>query len=129
MEDSTVTQILDDNAKSGTSAKTNKPWSMSRVGLANGESTFIFNPIEIGDVVEATKNGEYINWAKKKVDPKHDELMKALRANYKLLTEVAKLVGVEIAEPKPKPAPKPEPKKDVVHEVKGEDFSLGDIPF
>jgi len=55
--------------------------------------------------------------------------MKALRANYKLLTEVAKLVGVEIAEPKPKPAPKPEPKKDVVHEVKGEDFSLEDIPF
>lgn len=86
MDEATVTEILDDRAKFGTSAKTNKEWSMSRVGLNNGESTFIFNPIEIGDVVTLVVNGEYKNWQKKKVDPKHEEIMKALREIYKAIT-------------------------------------------
>ena len=107
MEDATVIQIVDDNAKSGVSAKTNKPWSMSRVGLSNGESTFIFNPIEIGQVVEAVKDGEYINWRPKKPDPKHDEIMGALREIYKAITggypEKAEEPVVEVQTPAPAP--------------------------
>lgn len=77
--ESTVTEILDDNAKHGVSSKTGKPWSMARVGLQNGESTFIFNPIDIGDIVVEVQNGEFKNWQKKKSDPKHDEIIKLLK--------------------------------------------------
>ena len=83
-EQATVTQILDEFAKHGHSDKTGKDWSMSRVGLSNGESVFIFNPIAVGDTVEAKQNGDYKNWAKVTAqkaedNAKHDELMKALK--------------------------------------------------
>ena len=74
MNDVTVTEILDDYAKHGTSrGKDGKDfdWSMSRVGLSNRESAFIFNPVNIGDVVEmkeTERNGTvYKNWVKKRV--------------------------------------------------------------
>ena len=86
-KESTVTEILDDNAKYGTS-KQGKPWSMSRVGLENGESAFIFNPIAVGDTVVEVQNGEFKNWNKKKADPKHDEIIK-------LLKQILKAVGGE----------------------------------
>jgi hypothetical protein len=115
MQESTVTEILDDSAKSGVSAKTGKAWSMSRVGLANGESVFIFNPIELGQVVEAVKDGEYTNWRPKRVDPKHDEIMKALRQIY--------------AAVKPVDVPAPT-QKDIVAEVLDDaPINLNDIPF
>ena len=126
MQEATVTQIVDANAKSGTSAKTNKPWSMSRVGLSNGESVFIFNPIEVGDVVEAVQNGDYTNWQKKKVDPKHEEIMKALRAIYKAVT-----VGeaAPATSPVATPPPKPKPVADTVHPVDDNPIDLDSIPF
>lgn len=87
IEESIVNKVLDANAKSGYSEKTKKDWSMSRVELKNGETAFIFNPIEVGDVVEAVQNGEYKNWQKKKVDPKHDEIMKLLREIHSAVTQ------------------------------------------
>lgn len=126
-----VTEVLDDRAKVG-KTKTGKDYTMSRVGLSNGESTFIFNPIEIGDVVEEQINGEYKNWAKKKLDPKHEEIMKALREIYKAITggypekEESKVIAEQIPEQIPvTPAKKPE----VIAEVPDDDIRLGDIPF
>lgn len=124
-----VTEVLDDRAKVG-KTKTGKDYSMSRVGLSNGESAFIFNPIEIGDVVEEQINGEYKNWAKKKLDPKHEEIMKALREIYKAITGG---YPEKLEEPPAvtefrdsKPAPK---KPEVIAEVPDDDIRLGDIPF
>lgn len=119
MEESSVIRVLDERAKYGKSAKTGKDWSMSRVELQNGESVFIFNPIDIGDQVEAVQDGEYKNWRKKRADPKHDEIMKALREIYKLLTDGS-----------PKQEAKPAPTVDKVQPVvDGEAVSLDDIPF
>jgi hypothetical protein len=130
MEIVSVIQILDDRAKHGVSSKTGKEWSMSRVGLSNSESAFIFNPIEIGDVVELKINGEYKNWEKKKVDPKHEEIMKALRELYKAVTgaypEKFEEVPVVTEFRDSKPAPK---KPEVIAEVPDDDIRLGDIPF
>lgn len=119
-QEATVKQILEGEAKSGVSQKTGKPWSQARVELSNGESVFIFNPIAVGDTVVAKQNGEYLNWGKKQVDAKHEEIMKALRAIYKAVT-----TGEDTLEP-----PKPQPKKDTVTEpIDGEEVSLDDIPF
>lgn len=137
-----VTEVLDDRAKVG-KTKTGKDYTMSRVGLSNGESTFIFNPIEIGDVVEEQINGEYKNWAKKKLDPKHEEIMKALREIYKAITggypEKEATITVDMnAEPV---SVRPEidkeieeqrfvtKKPEVIAEVPDDDIRLGDIPF
>lgn len=122
-QEAKVIEVLDISAKSGV-GKNGKAWSMARVGLDNKESAFIFNPIAVGDTVVAIKNGEYINWQKKRVNPEHEEIMKALRAIYKAVT-----VG-EAAPALEEPKPKPEPKTDTVHPVnEGEPISLGDIPF
>lgn len=121
MAEATVTEILDDSAKSGM-GKNGKPWSMSRVGLSNGESVFIFNPIDIGQVVESVQDGEYINWKPKKADPKHDEIMAALRKIYQAIT----------GEVEEAPAPKPTPKQQVdkVYDVdETQEVDLKDIPF
>lgn len=115
MQESSVIRILDDNAKHGVSAKTGKGWSMSRVELQNGESVFMFNPIEIGQVVEAVKDGDFTNWRAKRPDPKHDEIMKALRAIYAAVT-----TGTVPEEPKPV--------KDTVHPV-DEAETTSDVPF
>ena len=126
MDEVYVNEILDDRAKVG-KTKAGKDYSMSRVGLSNGESAFIFNPIEIGDVVELTINGEYKNWAKKKTDAKHEEIMKALREIYKAIT------GEFPEKPSYKEEPvieRPAPKKpDVIAEVPEDEVTLGDIPF
>lgn len=132
MEAVFVNQILDDRAKHGYSEKTKKEWSMSRVGLSNGESAFIFNPIEVGDIVEEQINGEYKNWAKKKTDPKHEEIMKALREIYKAITggypekEEPKVIAEQIPEQLPEtPVKKPDP----VVDVPDDDINVNDIPF
>ena len=123
MAEAIVTEILDDNAKSGI-GKNGKPWSMSRVGLSNGESIFIFNPIELGQVVESHQDGAYTNWKPKKEDPKHEEIMNALRKIYTAITG-----EVEVK-------PEPEPRKpvnegiDKVYPVdETEPVDLKDIPF
>ena len=136
MAEAIVTEILDDNAKSGM-GKNGKPWSMSRVGLNNGESVFIFNPIDIGQVVESHQDGEYINWKPKKADPKHDEIMKALREIYKAIT-----VGVSDPLPPeemptikvdPPAETKTTPLKQEVDKVypvdETEEVDLKDVPF
>lgn len=82
-----VIKIMDTRAKYGKSQKTGKDWSMSYVELNNGESAYIFNPIEIGDVVESVQNGEFKNWQKQKApDPKHKELLDRLDRIIKILT-------------------------------------------
>lgn len=86
METAKVTQILDDNAKSGVRKDGKGNWSMSYVGLSNGESVYIFNPVAIGNEVEAVVDGQYKNWKVKKIDPKHEEIMNALRQIYKAVT-------------------------------------------
>jgi hypothetical protein len=93
----TVTEVLEEVAKHGVSAKTGKEWSQARVGLSNGESVFIFNPIKVGDEVKEVQNGEYRNWVVVKPDPKHDEVMKALREIYSLLKEGPKQSGYDQA--------------------------------
>lgn len=131
METATVTEILDANAKSGQRKDGKGTWSMSRVGLSNGESTFIFNPVELGNEVEAYEKDGFKNWRVKKPDPKHDEIMKALRAIYKAIT-TGEVEGTAVKEkPEPaKPTPKPAEKAvDTVYDVEGEPVSLEDIPF
>lgn len=128
MAEATVIQIVDDNAKNGTT-KAGKPYTMSRVGLSNSESVFVFNPVSIGDVLESVESGGYINWVHKKTDPKHDEIMKALREIYKAITggypeKVEEHVVEKIVE-----VPKPKVEPDVIHPVEGEEVPLDDIPF
>lgn len=92
MEEIFVTEIVDDYANHGTSkGKDGKDfdWSQSRVGLSNGDSTFIFNPIAINDPVEkrpyTDKNGvertgyQKITPKKAVENAQHDELMSALK--------------------------------------------------
>ena len=91
-EEATVTQILDDNAKHGYSERTKKDWSMARVGLSNSESVFIFNPIAVGDKVEARKSGDYTNWVKVKADPARDAIMTRLDA---IEAKIDRLLGLD----------------------------------
>lgn len=74
MSESSVLDIIDNNAKHGTSSKTGKDWSMSKVKLQNQEVVYIFNPIDIGDVVESVQNGEYLNWQKVKPEKSPSEI-------------------------------------------------------
>lgn len=147
----TVTEVLDNFAKHGHSDKTNKDWSMSRVGLSNGESAFVFNPIAVGDVVEAKENNGYKNWFR--VNPKaqaenakHDELVNRLDRIERLLGRIYVQVGGEVT-PTPNTAQtaptKPtgidiarqardifRTKPDEVHPVNDNgDIDLNNIPF
>lgn len=86
--ESHVIDVVEERAKFGTSPKTGKGWSMSRVRLANEELVFTFNPVDIGDVLVKEEKDGYTNWVKKRTDPKHEEIMKALRELYKLVKEI-----------------------------------------
>ena len=86
MNEFEVVRVLEEVAKHGIS-KTGKDWSMARVELSNGEGVYVFNPITAGDKVVAEQNGEFTNYKLVKPDPKHDEIMKALREIYKALKE------------------------------------------
>lgn len=86
MEEVTVKQIIDEVAKHGVSQKTGKDWSQARVGLSNGESVFIFNPVKVGDKVAQVQRGEYTNWQVIKPDPKHEEVMNMLNKIYRAIT-------------------------------------------
>jgi hypothetical protein len=70
---------------------------MSRVELDNGEGVFVFNPIAVGDVVEAKENNGYKNWAKKRVDPRNeanDQFQKYVLAYLKdIRARLARLEG------------------------------------
>lgn len=88
MEESTVTTIVNDMAKQGTSQRTGKPWSMSQVKLQNNEVVYTFNPVAIGDVLVCVEKDGYRNWAKKRVDPQHEEIMKALKSTYAKLLDL-----------------------------------------
>lgn len=123
METATVIEIIDPKAKFGTSQKTGKAWSMSRVSLSNGESTFMFNPIELGQVVESVQDGEYKNWRVKKPNPQHDEIMAALRKIYAAITGDAEVVPE-------KEASKPTPELDKVYDPdETEKIDVKDVPF
>lgn len=87
MAQAKVKNILDPEAQSGM-GKNGKPWSMAQVELDNGKSIKIFNPIEVGDLVESYKNGEYWNW--RKVKPGQGEAQPA-PANTDALRELYKL--------------------------------------
>lgn len=89
----TVTEIIEEVAKHGISAKTGKDWSMAKVKLSTGQEAWIFNPIAVGDKVTSVKNGDYENWTKVKPDPKHDEIMTALRL---IMAEVKKLNSTQL---------------------------------
>jgi hypothetical protein len=84
----TVKEIIEEVAKHGVSAKTGKDWSTAKVELSTGESAYIFNPVKAGDKVHEVQNGEYKNWVVVKPDPKHDEIMTALRKIYELIKEI-----------------------------------------
>ena len=132
---SRVREIIDAEAKSGVSAKTNKPWSSAKVELENGTQTYIFNPIKVGDEVESFQNGEYTNWRLVKSDPKHEEIMTALRKIYGAITgaetaptglEKAREVNETI---KARVEEKKEDKVDEVYEDEDEPIDLNSIPF
>lgn len=55
-----VVEILDPQIKTGVGQK--GEWSQAKVKLKNGEIAYIFQPIEVGDMVEAFQNGQYTNW-------------------------------------------------------------------
>lgn len=95
--EATVSEILEEVAKHGVSAKTGKDWSMARVSLSNGDSTFIFNPIKVGDKVREVQNGEFKNWQIIKSNPQHEEittlLNKILTGQRETYTMLKKLIG------------------------------------
>lgn len=138
-EKSRVREIIDAEAKSGVSAKTNKPWSQAKVELENGEQVWIFNPIEVSQEVESyttERDGtSYTNWRLVRVDPKHDEIMTALRKIYGAITgaetaptglEKAREVNETI---KARVEEKKEDKVDEVYTDEDEPFDLSQIPF
>lgn len=86
-EEFEIVRVLEEVAKHGVSAKTNKEWSMARVELSNGEGVFIFNPIQVGDKVKSVQNGDFTNYQLIKADPKHDEIMSALKDIQKMLKD------------------------------------------
>lgn len=55
-----VVEILDPSVKTGVGQK--GEWTQAKVKLKNGETAYIFQPIEVGDMVEAFQNGQYTNW-------------------------------------------------------------------
>lgn len=55
-----VAEILDPSVKTGVGKL--GEWTQAKVKLKNGETAYIFQPIEVGDMVEAFQNGEYTNW-------------------------------------------------------------------
>ena len=92
-----VKNILDPEAQSGM-GKNGKPWSMAQVELDNGKSIKIFNPIEVGDLVESYKNGEYWNWRKVKggqTETSAPANTDALRELYKLNLAIYKAITGE----------------------------------
>ena len=92
-----VKNILDPEAQSGM-GKNGKPWSMAQVELDNGKSIKIFNPIEVGDLVESYKNGEYWNWRKVKggqTETPAPANTDALRELYKLNLAIYKAITGE----------------------------------
>jgi len=108
-----VTEIVEAHAKSGYSEKTKKDWSMARVGLSNGESCFMFNPVSLGDVVEQKEINGYQNWVKVKVDPRHEEIMKGLKfiaSQNKAILAAIRGDDAPTAPLPPKPAPMPSPR-------------------
>lgn len=131
-----VREIIEAVAMEGVSAKTGRPWSKAKVELDNGVQTFIFNPIRVGEEVESFQNGDYKNWRLVKSDPKHDEIMLALRKIYGAITGVeTPPSGLEKARAesnkiKERVEAKAEDKKDEVFEVEdGEPIDLSEIPF
>ncbi len=91
MAEETISVIaaLEENFKSGVSAKTGKEWSLSKYKASNGIDFSSFDKLEIGDVIRLEKNGEYWNGAKpRKQDNQHDEIMDAIRRVYGKLIEM-----------------------------------------
>lgn len=88
MNETSVTEIIAKNFKSGVSSKTNKPWAIHKYKANTGVEFTSFDDLEIGDVVRLERT-DY-GWSGKKpreADLKHDEIMTALREIYKLLKE------------------------------------------
>lgn len=84
-----VTEIVQKSFKSGTSAKTGKPWVIHKYKSNEVEFTS-FDDLEIGDLVKLEQT-EY-GWQgsrPRKADAQHEEIMKALREIYTLLKKLA----------------------------------------
>lgn len=138
-----VKNIIDPEAQGGM-GKNGKPWSMAQVELDNGKSIKIFNPIEVGDLVESYKNGEYWNWRKVKEQAANNapanndamrELYKLNLAIYEAITG-NKYTGVQqgttstekaITEPTKQPESNDLPPIDAYTEITDEELSQ--IPF
>ena len=110
-----------------------------KVELENGDQVWIFNPIAVGQEVESyttERDGtSYTNWRLVRVDPKHDEIMTALRKIYGAITgaetaptglEKAREVNETI---KARVEEKKEDKVDEVYTDEDEPFDLSQIPF
>lgn len=128
-----ITNIIDPEAKTGEGAK--GAWSMSLVELDNGKQVRIFNPVQVGDLVEAYKNGEYWNYRLAKTQQTSmpvgdDKVLKVVMAIYKDVQVLKRAVlglDAEIAEeaPKPQPTAPTKPKEDAVVEPNDDiDFDL-----
>lgn len=150
MEKSVVKEIVEQNIKSGTN-KLGKPWAQTVVELENGTQARIFEPIKVGDEVESyttEKDGQsYTNWRIVKHDPKHDDLMLAMREIYKLVAgiykevtgkvpekpntglEQARKANAEIKARVEEKKPEPEVVEEVFEVDDAEEINLDDIPF
>lgn len=133
-----VREIVDAEVKSGVGAK--GPWTQALVELEDGQQVRIFQPIKVGDNVESYEtesNGtKYTNWRLVKSDPKHDEIMTALRKIYGAITGVEtapsglEKARAESAKIKERVEAKTEKEKDEVFDVEdGEAIDLSSIPF
>ena len=94
-----VVEIIDPAIKTGVGKL--GEWSQAKVKLKNGETAYIFQPIEVGDMVEAFQNGAYTNWKIVKepakrgfAPPKQTEVTGFTQADRDMLVEIhAQIVG------------------------------------
>ncbi len=91
-----VAEVLQKNFKSGTSAKTNKPWAIHKYRTNSDKEFTSFDDLEPGDTVKLTQNEYGWNGGRiRKADTQHDEVMKALREIYKQNTEILTLLRMK----------------------------------
>ena len=102
-----VVSIEDANVKEGMGKK--GKWVQAKVNLDNSKTAYVFQPIEVGDVLESYENQGYTNWRKAKegaygeqVKPAtqsspvaSNEVLELLRDNNKMLKQLTGEVDVE----------------------------------
>lgn len=86
-----VTEVLDPKTRDGI-GKNGKPWSQAKVKLDSGDVAYVFNPVEIGDVLESYDNNGYTNWRRAKAGAYGESTSAAPKAAPAASNELLELV-------------------------------------